>query len=65
MNATPDDTKRCPECGSGNIALESTREIRAKRETGSTVEPPVVARQLAVRCRRCKADWTILRRVTG
>ncbi len=65
MSTAPDDTKRCPECRSTNIALEGTREIRAKREKRSAAEPPVVARQLSVRCRRCKADWTILRRVTG
>ena len=57
----PDDSKRCPECRSTNIYLESTREHRAPR-TGNE-EPRVVAKTLNIRCRRCKADWSILRRV--
>jgi hypothetical protein len=47
MADDPNDAKRCPECKSTNIRLESTREIRTKqpRPDGTT---PVVAKTLEV-----------------
>lgn len=57
------DSKRCPECKSSNIYLESTREIRAKETPEGASEPPVVAKTLNIRCRRCGASWSILRKV--
>jgi DNA-directed RNA polymerase subunit RPC12/RpoP len=57
------DTIRCPECRSTNIYLESTREHRAPRQGDE--EPRVVAKTLNIRCRRCKADWSVLKRVTN
>ena len=57
------DSKRCPECKSSNIYLESTREIRAKETPAGAAGPPVVAKNLHIRCRRCGADWSILRKV--
>ena len=62
MSDPKDDTKRCPECRSTNIYLESTREHDAPRQ--GNAEPRVVAKTLYIRCRRCKASWSILRRVT-
>jgi hypothetical protein len=64
MSDNPDDAKRWPECKSTNISLESTRDVRAKRKKGETAAPPVVAKTLWIRCRRCQASWSILRRVT-
>ena len=63
MADDPNDAKRCPECKSTSIRLESTREIRAK-QPGPDGTAPVVAKTLWIRCRRCKASWSILRRVT-
>jgi len=56
MADDPDDAKRCPECKSTNIRLESTREHRTP--DGDRV----VANTLWIRCRRCRASWSILRR---
>ena len=63
MADDPNDAKRCPECKSSNIRLESTREIRAKQPNPDGTAP-VVAKTLWIRCRRCGASWSILRRVT-
>jgi hypothetical protein len=63
MSDTNDD-KRCPECKSRNIDLESTTEIRAKPTDGGAAPPAIVAKTLWVRCRRCRASWSILRRGT-
>jgi hypothetical protein len=62
MSDPKEDTRRCPECRSTNIYLESTREHHAPRQ--GEAEPPVVAKTLNIRCRRCKASWSILRHVT-
>jgi hypothetical protein len=61
MSDDANDAKRCPECRSTDIYLENTREIRAKRK-GANETSPVVAKTLWIRCRRCKASWSILRR---
>lgn len=56
---------RCGECGSSDLAVESVREVRRPNRKGDPkgVEQPVVARQIWVRCRRCRFTDCILRRV--
>lgn len=63
MAKATDDSKRCPECRSTNLRLVSTRDHRAPNR-GDGMEPPVVARTLVVQCGRCKAQWSLLRRVS-
>jgi ribosomal protein L37E len=57
---------RCAECGSQNLAVESTRDIRRPRQPSDPpdADPPVVARQVWVKCRRCGWSGSVLKRVT-
>ena len=60
------DDSRCPECFGTNLKVESIRDVRRparKGEPPSDAGRPVVARQVEVRCRRCKWSGSILRRV--
>jgi len=60
------DDSRCPEYFSTNLKVESIRDVRRPRRKGDPADAqrPVVARQIEVRCRRCKWSGSILRRVT-
>lgn len=61
---TEPEARRCPTSRSANIHLTGTRDHSRPLREGETCEPPVVARTLGIRCRRCNDYWSILRRVT-
>ena len=57
----------CAECRSSNLEVVGIRDMRRPAQPGDLpgAQPPVVARKINVRCRRCGWSDFLLRRVAA